>query len=248
VTYEKLSRGLSQSALAVYRECPYAYKLHYIDKYQPIFWDPSILDVGSYVHEALDRYYRHHFLVHPQDRDDILIETYDELKDVWDKSLTPEQLNKAYTCLENHADWEYKQTQKGIRTKPLTEIKIGRNGFFGILDYVDLTTDTVIDWKTGKYPSLSYNYRMQAAIYKTLYENNFNRKLRNLSFFFLHGNAWRTVGFGKEKQKKVTFDVYDLKNRIAKSYETGEWPKEPRLKSGCKNCQYNYYCHIIKKD
>ena len=238
-----LERGISQSGLSLFRYCPYAYKLKYIDKCERMFFDHSILDVGSYVHDSIDKYYKLHFLMDVQ-KNDILLETYDILKSIWDTSLLPEQLSQAYTCLENHAEWEYNNLQRGIRVKPLTEQKISYDGYYGILDYIDLPSKKFIDWKTGKRAYLSYDYRMQAYIYKILSEGMFNVKLNSFYFFFLYPKQWRKVSYNDEKQIKVAEETEKLKVDLIDSLERNEFEKCPRTDNGCKNCSLAYYCQI----
>lgn len=235
--------AISQSALALFRKCPYAYKLKYIHKCKQMFYDPSILDLGSYVHDAIDKYYRKRFLTDGT-VDDILIESYDELKKLWDPSLTPEQLKKAYTCLENHAQWEYGNLSLGMRTKPFTEQKLKHMGYFGIIDYIDLPRKQVIDWKTGKKAYLSKDYRMQAHIYRILFEEEFGMDLPYFLFFFLYPNQWRKVTYDSEKQKKVGEETDALKNKLLEAWDTGEFEKCPRTKNACKYCELAYYCQV----
>jgi len=229
-------RGISQSAIAIYRSCPYAYYLRYKFKKEAMFWDQSILDVGKYVHDAIDKYYKHHYMI-TDNPEYILAESYDELSKIWDISFTPEQLAKAYRCLENHAIFE-----AGNKIEPLSEEKIGAEGFYGIIDYIDLEHNKVIDWKTGANAYLSYDYRMQAHIYKKLFESKFDKKLTLFYFFFLGCNEWRTVAFDKEKQIAVGEDAENFKNAINDSWSNDDFPKQPRL--NCKNCDYKYYCRI----
>jgi len=233
-------RGISQSAIAVYRECPYAYYLKYAFKKEPMFWDPTVLEVGGFVHDAIDKYYKLHFLM-TNNPEEILSESYNELKKIWDISFTPEQLKKAYVCLQNHAEFEAENN--GI--KPLTEVKIDAGGFFGIIDYIDVQNNKLIDWKTGKYAYLSYDYRMQAHIYKTLFESKFGQTIDHFYFFFLHSNEWRTVKFDSEKQLTVGKEAEKFKNDILDSWDNNDFPKKPRL--NCKNCDYKYYCRVEKK-
>lgn len=249
MTLEKFKRGLSQSAIGLYRTCPYAYKLHYIDRCQPIFWEPAYLEIGSIVHDSIDFYYRHNFLQHANSSEDILYYTYKKLKEDWPESsstMTPEFFLKAYECLQNHAKWEYQLLQRGQRTCPLTELKIPEKGFFGIIDYVDLNNDVVIDWKSGSSAYLSHDYRMQAAIYKVLYDAKFGRNLTHFQFFFLGANQWRTVRYDTEKQEEVLKETLEFKDKIQQAYEDDIWPKEPRLPTECKNCQYKLFCKIKK--
>lgn len=241
-------RGISQSGLGLYRDCPYAYRLKYLDGCKPMFWNFDVLDVGSYVHEAIEKYYKLHFLLEADSPDDILMETYEQLKKVWDTTLLPSDFKKAYTCLENHAQFEYNKLQNGIRAKPATEIKINARGFFGIIDYVDMSKMEVIDWKTGRFPSLHYTYRMQAYIYKQLVDEHYGVDLKYFKFFFLFPNAWRTVKYDTKKMKEVAEDVENLKASVADAYKYDSFNKEPRTKKMCRNCLYRYYCMLKQED
>ena len=234
--------GISQSALTVFRDCPVAYNC-YKERKDAIFFNQSSLDTGGYVHEAIDTYYTNNYLTKGTS-DDILSLTYSNLKNKWDITLPVEEFKKAYLSLQNHALWEAKNISDGISSKPLTEVKIGEEGFYGIIDYIDLNNNKAIDWKTGRYPSLSFNYRVQAQIYKILFENKFNQELKNFYFFFLPVNEWRVVNFDKEKQMKVAEEVACLKQRIDKAINDSEFLKEPRTSGACKSCQYKLYCKL----
>jgi len=242
-----MRRSLSQSAIGIYRSCPYAYKLHYVDRKQSVFWDPSILDVGSIAHDVLDIYYKNYYLMSGTPND-ILVKTYNVLKEKWDMSYSVEQFKKIYECLQNHATWESGNITNKIGVKPLTEIKIESDGFFGIIDYVDLVNRRVIDWKTGKWPTLSYTYRMQAHVYKKLFEGKFGEELTHFYFYFLHSGEFRTVKYDMPKQKEVGEAVETLKNSINDSLMSNDFPKKPRTKNGCKYCSYKLYCKFGDKN
>lgn len=242
-----MRRSLSQSAMGIYRSCPYAYKLHYIDRCQSIFFDPSILSVGSIAHDILDIYYKNYYLMKGTPND-ILAKTYPMLEDKWDMSYSIEQFKKIYECLKNHAEWESKNITNNIGIKPLTEIAIEHDGLFGIIDYVDLANKKVIDWKTGKWPTISYTYRMQAHVYKKLFESKFNEELTHFSFFFLHSGEFRTIKYDTPKQKEVGEEVEMLKNTINENLLSGDFLKKPRTKNGCRYCNYKLYCKFGVKN
>jgi len=232
--------ALSQSALTTFHDCPKAYEF-YKDRVQGMFWDFDPLDIGKYVHKALEDYYKKSFLT-KGDADDIVIESYHWLKKTWDVTFPPEYLKKAYTCLENHAQWESNNINNGMNTEPLVEVEITKNGYHGIIDYVDLVKDKVIDWKTNTWPTLSYTYRMQASVYKELYDAKFNRDLTHFYFFFLYSNTWRTVKYNTEKQKEVAEYVRKLKDEVKDCYQDEEFPRKPRTDKMCENCLYKWYC------
>jgi len=236
-----MERGISQSALSLYRSCPYAYKLKYFDKCDPIFFDTVPMDVGGLIHDCIHVYYRDGYDTSFNDTD-IFDITYSHLKRNWDLSFPVSDYAKAYQCLQNHSLWEYDNVKKGIEVKPFSELKLSANGFYGIIDYVDIQNNRLIDFKSNKYPSLSYEYRMQAEIYKELFEHNFKKDITHFYFFFLFTNDWRTVSFNDAKQKCVRDDVFEL----LRSVKSNDFDKKPRTPSVCNNCPYSYYCKILK--
>jgi len=209
-----------------------------------MFWDHSVLDVGSYVHDSLDDYYRLHYLYYGT-YDDILAETYSLLKRRWDTSLSVAQLKQAYVCLENHARFEYKRITEGIATKPLTEIEIDSGGYYGFIDYIDLDNKIAMDWKTGKKAGVYYNYKMQAYIYKILIKGKFGLDLTHFKFFFLFPDEFRLLKYGSGAMKGIADDVTKLRKKVDDAYESG-FVKNPRTPSMCNNCLYKYYCRILK--
>ena len=236
-----MQRGISQSGLSIFRDCPYAFKLHYVDLKEAMFHNYDFMDIGSYVHKAIERYYDNYYLSNGS-VDDILKKSYGCLTEIWDTFLLPEYLKKAYDCLVNHAKWEHDNIAKGIGTKPLIEVKLNAAGFFGYVDYIDLSHNKAIDWKTGKYPNLGFNYRMQAHVYKAMIEEKFGIKLPYFYFFFLGADDWRIVSFVKEKQIEVGEEVQKLLEGVRESYANEEFEKRPRTAKTCRNCNYRLYC------
>lgn len=240
-------RGISQSAMNLYMDCPYGWYLKYIEKREPMFWDPSVLDVGSIVHDVLDSYYKVHYISEGTDND-ILIEVYNILKKRWDTTLLPDQFKKAYICLQNFSKWEFNNLLSGIRTKPLTEVKADESGFYGIIDYVNKKTENVIDWKTNTYPIMTQGYKLQAAIYTVLYEKKFKKKLRAFKFYYLYPNIVRRLPCDTPEMRENIKKAETLRNSILKSKEDNDFPKQPRTEKGCRNCLYKYYCILSERN
>jgi len=234
--------NISQSALGLYRDCPYAYFLKYKKDCQAIFWNFDMLDTGGYAHDAIDVYYKNNFLTEADSYEDILYYSYNNLKDIWDLTLPNEEFIKAYTSLENHAKWEYNNLQKGWTTAPLTEVDVKMDGIRAIIDYVNLNHNMLVDWKTNKRASLSYNYRMQAEMYRRAYKLKFDKDITHFYFFFLFADEWRTVKFDSKKQKEVSEDVDNLLENIKSSWINNNFPKQPRTERGCDSCLFNFYC------
>ena len=233
---------ISQSAMSRFRDCPYAWYC-YINRKEPMFFNQEVLDIGRYVHDAIDRYYTNHYS-NDRTKEQILFKLYDILKEIWDLTLPPEGLKKAYTCLEHFSEWEYKNISKGIEN-PITEADIYGDGFHGIIDYFDVMSENAIDWKTNTFPVLSYGYKMQSVIYKKLISHEFNVDIKYFNFFFLMPNTWRVVKYDNPKIKSVEKDVNTLYQEMMKCYNEGYFPKKPRTPSLCKNCVYKFYCKVM---
>lgn len=243
----KKRRGISQSAINLYRNCPFSWYLKYIENREPMFWDHSILDVGSIVHDTIDSYYRVHFLMDAT-ADDILLETYNILKNKWDTYLLPEQLKKAYICLQNFSKWEHKNLLNRIRTKPSTEQKIDACGFYGIIDYVDINNDEAVDWKTNTYPSISRDYKIQAVIYRKLYQTKFNKNLKQFKFYFLYPDIIKVINYCDYEIRELTNEVIKIRDEILDAIKTDNFPKKSRTPNACKNCLYRFYCIKSEKN
>ena len=233
---------ISQSQINLYRKCPYAYYLRYALKKESIFWNPTLFEVGSRVHDAIDVYYKNHY-VSDATEEEVLNKVYGALRREWDVTLPAELLKKAYTCLCNFSSFEAHNNSKG-RTKPFNECKIYVDDMMGIIDYVDLNSKTLVDFKTNGRAGLGYSYKMQAVMYRMLAKSKFNIDVDYFKFFFLYPNEWRTVKFG-DGTTEVAEEMIDYKNKIKESWETGVFPKAPRTKS-CGSCEYKFYCDGVE--
>ena len=233
-------RAISQSQINLYKSCPYSYKLKYVDGHEPMFYDPSIMYVGGAVHDAIDNYYKHCY-TKDNDKAQILSLTYRYLRDNWDTTLPVEYLKKAYQCVCNFAEFEF-NNQHELATKPLTEVKIYANDIMGIIDYVDLNNQVVIDWKTNAKASLGRSYKMQAIMYKKLMKYQFDVDIKKLRFQFLFVDEFRDVNFSNPKLLEIEHDLMLCKEQIKDAWRTLNFPKVPKAKNTCRWCNYRFYC------
>ncbi|UCD04860.1 MAG: PD-(D/E)XK nuclease family protein [candidate division WOR-3 bacterium] len=178
IVYGKLQqRGLSPTALSIYRACPYQYYLQYIlDVAEPknIVEEPGALEWGGIIHSALQYFYAKHFprgfKQHEIDRA---------------VSLMEEELDKAITYSRNLARKPRAITfldaeiyKKHLRSFLLTELERFNQGFeifkaslerkakhhipvnglqvrlTGVPDRIDILENKyyIIDYKTGRLP------------------------------------------------------------------------------------------------
>jgi len=236
-------KNISQSQINLFRKCPYAYALRYIHNKEGIWFDPSIIEVGKRVHDAIDIYYRNYLLLDGSE-EDIRDKTYQILRNDWDTTLPAEFLQKAYTCVCNFANFEYKN-RKGRRGVPLTEVKIYSNGLMGIIDYLDLNKPKIVDFKTNTKAGVSYDYKMQAIMYKILVKDEYDIDLTHFTLQFLFPNEIRLIKYD-EKMQKIQREIESYAEQIKKAWKTSNFPKEPRTSNTCKYCEYNFYCGGIE--
>jgi len=231
---------ISQSQINLYRQCPYAYKLRYIKKKEPIMFDPSIVEVGSRVHDAIDKYYRTSYSTEV-DEEGILAKSYEILTNDWDHTLPADFLKKAYVCLQHFAEFEVNNLNKGLLMKPLTELRIKADGLYGIIDYYHPETNKVIDFKTNTKAGVGYANKMQAYMYKLLIKHKFNIDINYFTLQFLFPGEIRVVKFDN-KMDKIKKDLIMNVEKIKESWRRDLFPKDPRTKSTCNGCSYRFYC------
>jgi len=233
-------RNISQSQINLFRSCPYAYALRYLYKKEGIWWDPSIIEVGSRVHDAIDIYYKQYYKTDCNE-EDIKNIVYGILRNKWDTSLSAEYLKKAYDCICHFSSFAYNNICRGNLEKPLTEVKIYSDGLMGIIDYVDLVNKKVIDFKTNTRAGISYENKMQAVMYKILVKDKFGIDVPYFTFQYLYPDEVRVVKYNEEVMK-VRQDIDMYVNKIKEAWKTKTFPKEPRTPKTCNGCQFNYYC------
>jgi len=230
---------ISQSQINLFRQCPYAYALRYIHKKEAIMWDPSIVEVGSRVHQAIEDYYKCSII--GKNKEGIFEKVYQILRNDWDTTLPASFLKKAYVCLEHFAEFEMNNINKGREVLPMSEVDIRCNGLRGIIDYLDLSNNKLIDFKTNTRAGIGYANKMQAVMYGILVKEKFNYDIPYFTLQFLYPGETRIIKYDS-KLDKVREQLYDYVEQIQESWRRQHFPKLPRTKSTCNNCNYRFYC------
>jgi len=208
-------------------------------------FDPSVMEVGKRVHDAIDVYYKNYYVVETNEQN-ILSTIYGILRNQWDTTLPADFLRKAYACLVNFAKFEAKNNGNGFATKPLTEIKIYSGDLMGIIDYLDLTTPRAVDFKTNTKAGIYYDYKMQAVMYRKLIYDKFNTNIKTFHFEFLYTGETKDVYLDDLKLLEIEQDLYSYRDKIKDSWASMSFPKAPLTDGGCKSCNFRYYCGGIE--
>jgi len=221
---------ISVSQLNLYRQCPYRYKLNYIDKI-PIEVKPDALNLGSTIHELLEQ----------------------DIYTIKDEKLNP-YLTNARELLSLINDIET------LDCLPQNELKLyGKilgNDAVGIIDKVWKDQNIAIDYKTGSLKSgwdqrkrskVMYgqeDYCLQAYFYDKLYEQNFGKPLKSFYFLFLGNKEFWSPNIQGKKFGEYAFDLW-CEKQIEETLECINSclfdKEESKL---CNWCDYLYVCEL----
>ncbi len=223
--YKKWERGISNSQMGSWRSCPYKWYLNYIKKCKPIYWDATVFEVGSKFHEAAERYYKFRYIINPTVQE-AFDEIYGIIKEDWDTTLakTVPMFQKIHKCAVNWANWEVKRIAEG-GTKPESELKLGYDGFYGIIDIADVANQKPGDFKSQAYPSVDY---YQGVLYAHLLNHKFGWDLEEFPFIFVQHEDCVKCADIKSKKAETIMEY----QRISRDEVKEAYKKAKKLVSG----------------
>lgn len=210
---------LSKSAVLTYLQCPYKYKLQYIDKTQVV--DTAALAKGKEVHKLIEDFFAHK------------VEIADAKENVL-SSLEGKKHKKAVDNIEKFAK-DMSPDGKTLWMPLLQEVKMYNEelNFSGIVDAVFLQENDIIvvDWKTGQIHDLE-NYRFELSMYKYLFECENNMKITHWGIYFVDHNKFVV----EEASIQVMRDSVQVVQNVRKLIVLGRFPK--KTSEACSYCQY----------
>jgi len=221
---------ISVSRINCYKQCPYRYKLQYVDEI-PIIIKSEALTLGSTIHELLEQNIFEHE----------------------DEKFNPYLVN-AYELLKTINDIETLDSVSTNELKLYGEV-LG-NKTVGIIDKVWKDQGIALDWKTGNLKSgwdqqkrkkVMYSqedYCLQSYFYKELYNQNHDNKLDKFYFAFLGNKEIWTPKIKGNKFGTVGFDLW-CENEIVETLECINsclFDKNETVL--CSYCDYRYVCDL----
>jgi putative RecB family exonuclease len=248
----------SYSRISTFQNCPYQYKLQYIDKIK-VEEEGIEAFMGSRVHETLERLYKN-VMLSKIDGIEELVEYYNKL---WEKkwhdkviivksSFTPEH----YRILgEKAIRAYYEQYYPFDQSTPLcTEKKIVFNlgdenhKMLGIIDRLDKTENGTLeihDYKSsGRLPTQAeVDIDKQLALYQLAVHQSYpNSKKIILVWHYVQFGAELRSTRSKKQLKQLQAEYRELIDEIghAKKFPTSE-------SILCKWCSYQRYCPAKKR-
>ncbi|MBI4051758.1 MAG: PD-(D/E)XK nuclease family protein [Elusimicrobia bacterium] len=222
-----------------YLECPWLYKILYVDLKRRAPTAPSSL--GQSIHRTLEAYHR-------EDADSLerLLEFYDEYWVHAGFASAQDQMiyyARGKKMLERY--WELDQSRKSkiVFVEKEFEFPLGPHTVRGIMDRVDLSPE-------GKYHVIDYKTQQEILEEKDLSQNLqlglYGMALREalgfvpgiLSLFFLAHGKVVSIAYDPSREKRVRGILLDVGARISRR----EFKPDPRHCPRCdfrKTCQYS---------
>ncbi len=217
---------ISYSRINAYRQCPYKYKLIYLDDWKS---PPNpFTSLGQSIHRALEEFHA------------LKLYSLEQLLDCYNRSWKNEGFSSAVETQEffdkgTKMLTNYFKEQEDSKTEILFieknfRFKLGRNYIIGIIDRVDKHPDgtyEVIDYKTHQqiWGKEKADSDLQLTIYSLACEKALSFKADTLSYYFLSHNKKVSTSRSKEQLEEaekliesVSRDIYKEKFEPDTSY------------------------------
>ena len=239
---------VSYSSLSCFNDCPYKYKLRYLDKLETKFDErpDNPLVLGTAIHEGI------------------------ETGDI-DKAINTYKEN--YSIFDENNEWEILKL-KSILPIAIRDIPKGEyehrlnidNEFVGFIDLLVKVDEGVYDLYDFKYSNNISRYLKspQIHIYKYYFERITGNVIRNMYYVFIPKNTKKFPAILTEEIKNkliseinndsIRFEKVDYDKRHIKHFfsrksileKTEEFNK--RYSTKCSYCEYQKYCRTRGQD
>jgi RecB family exonuclease len=240
----KLPRALSHSSISMYQECPWRYKLKYVDK---IPEKPKhFFSFGQSMHKALEFFYQVKVLPAPS-----LEELLASYKENWvSVGYRDGEQEAEYFQQGQHILREYHKRHSAAFQIPFSveydfQMMVEGIPVTGKVDRIDRLPDgrlSVLDYKTGKaLASARIEEDAQLTMYQLACESQLGAQVGRLVFYHLPSHKEHTVGRRSDEQ------VGGLRRRIVDTADGIMAERfDPKPSEGaCRWCDFKAYCPIF---
>ncbi|MEW5955132.1 MAG: PD-(D/E)XK nuclease family protein [Candidatus Micrarchaeota archaeon] len=240
----------SYSRLNVFRACPFAYKLSYLDRVPAP--DRIELFTGKKVHESLEKLYSDLLRGKANSLEELLAFHDGQWNAGWNNSIVVPEGAKAgdyrahgEQCVRNyyssHAPFNHAETI-GVERKVFT--KLGKHSFVGVVDRIASTEGKkeVHDYKTASsLPSEEYfSEDTQLPLYQLALQRECGWKDVELVWDFVALDKEVRVKKSAASLEKAERDTVSLIEAVEESVEEGVFEKNEG--PHCKRCVYAKHC------
>jgi len=241
-------RGISNSQLQSWMDCPFRLYLQYLQQCKPIFWKPENFFVGATVHESAEGYFLNWYSSKASQKY-ILYYLYEELKSRWKYNEKAIDFAKAYNNLKGIAEFE---SQRVLQNPYKPHIELTRDvkkaGVYIKVDVFDEQLVKLKDWKTSSSVKVNRGEKIQACVYKLGVDEEFNIDLDEVGFIFPHTEPYTEikVKFNDPEIIKLMEEVKDAVRQVQKCFITKKFEKKPRTAGYCNYCNLKSYCRGLR--
>lgn len=241
----KALRRLSKSKMGTYKDCPYAFKLHYVDGREAAF--NPFFQRGTDVHS-----FHEQFIKAAKIHNGKLI--IPELKNLnsnaaYKKNIIRHHINRWKTCVDT----------KGIHKAPKyfypivveEKITIPHLELTGVPDAIEWgfdDTPVAIEVKTGA-PNVQKirNYKNDLVWYKLLFEQKYSQynKMNRGIVYFPENNYTYTHELTDNDVMELLKTIRETQKQIVESATNNSWKPQPS-KQTCAWCSYRAWCDFKK--
>jgi len=216
---------ISPTTLSTFTECPYKFKILYVDSRRPLF-KPEY-EFGRRVHAVIAEYYR--LLpddATPSDVPMVLGQAIKRVFGVVDEAVV--------RYLRGFESFERQRLSWHINPKPLAfEAEVRRGQLRGVVDAIFKRQGeiVVVDWKTGmaRDPTMDDHLRIQGNVYMYL------TGAREIYFIFVRYGTWHRLVYDEEYLRGVL-------SRFLEAYNKGDYRR--REGPHCERCEVGLHCYF----
>jgi len=246
----------SHSKISTYENCPFQYKLHYIDKVKPDAPNTIEAFMGSMVHEALEKLYKDR----QEGRHNTIIDIKIFFKETWEKNYTSDILIVKYgmseqnykqmgwNFLKNYYDSIFLHDQLdiiGLETEDLMELADGSHWSIRI-DKLGRDREGnyyVCDYKTNSRmkEQVDADEDRQLAMYSIWVKKNFKDvKSVKLIWHMLAFNETVISERNSKQEERLEQEIIEKIKAIEQAEKDCNFPKNPSKL--CDYCLYRKTC------
>jgi len=232
-----MQKRLSPSSMNTFKTCPAQYNYHYIERAPKIYVPRHHMDLGEYVHNAIQDYFDN-----AATKPTKTLEITQRIDSSFDRIIgnkfmgQPSMMKKLKFCLKNFKEFEIYRARKWKTYQPtFIEKDLKDEDFRGIIDFYSEPEETIIDWKTGYKQNLTDNDVIQAEVYRYLLEKQ-GYSVKRVFFVVL------TSGSVLQAQLQKDGWILEQQKQIRDSISGKHFPARPNRY--CFNCVYQIACEF----
>lgn len=233
---------LSASKIKTAEECEERFRLRYVEGYEEMGPENRWLRRGNAVHEAIEAVLQD--VSDPSVGSSVLKAAYRRNGGQTGYALSDEFHSQVLDCLEAASRFLRKNVDdvRGIEAE--VEFAVDRTGItrdYG--GFIDLASDSVVDWKTGKSEGKESHEAIQGAVYMGGYYDEYGEPPEAIQFVYLNPQAGddhpmvRTI----EPDDDVWDEMIRRSRDLLATVDTGQY--EPTVSDDtCTFCDFEVHC------